>query len=79
MSRLLVLYHRNGCHLCEQMLAELHGLYGQGLAVTLVDVDSNADLYARYSQQVPVLMGGGRLLSSGRLDCASVEAYLAGN
>ena len=79
MSRPLVLYHRNGCHLCEQMLAELRGLYGEGLAVTLVDVDSNADLRARYSQQVPVLMGGDRILSSGRLDGASVEAFLAGN
>lgn len=79
MSRRLVLYHRNGCHLCEQMLAELQGLYGEGLAITLVDVDSNADLHARYGQQVPVLMGGGRILSSGRLDGASVEAFLAGS
>lgn len=79
MNLSLVLYHRNGCHLCEQMLAELHALYGERLAVTLVDVDSDADLRARYGQQVPVLMGGDRILSSVRLDGASVEAFLAGN
>lgn len=76
MSPPLTLYHRNGCHLCEQMLAELHGLYGADLQVELVDVDTDSGLRRRYGDQVPVLMGGGRILASGRLDRVRLEDYL---
>lgn len=79
MSQPLTLYHRNGCHLCEQMLDELRSLYGEDIAVTLVDVDTDADLRARYGQRVPVLVGGGRVLGSGRLDRTRMEEYLSGN
>lgn len=78
MSRPLTLYYRDGCHLCEQMLAELRGLYGRDLPVTLVDVDSEAQLRARYGERVPVLMGGEWMLGSGRLDRVSLEEYLTG-
>ncbi|HKS93507.1 MAG TPA: glutaredoxin family protein [Gammaproteobacteria bacterium] len=78
MSRPLTLYYRDGCHLCEQMLAELRALYGKDCPLTLVDVDSEAQLRARYGLQVPVLMGGERMLGSGRLDHAGLEEYLAG-
>lgn len=79
MIRLLTLYHRQGCHLCEQMLVELRALYGEDVALKLVDVDTDADLRARFGMQVPVLMGGERMLGSGRLDRASLEEYLTGN
>ncbi|MDE2139798.1 MAG: glutaredoxin family protein [Gammaproteobacteria bacterium] len=78
MSRPLTLYYRDGCHLCEQMLAELHGLYGEDCPVALVDVDSEAQLRARFGLQVPVLMGGEQILGSGRLDLARLEEYLGG-
>lgn len=76
MSQTLTLYHRNGCHLCEQMLAELHSLYGTDFPVELVDVDSDPNLRSRYGGQVPVLMGGGWILASGRLDRIRLEEYL---
>jgi len=61
MSQPLTLYHRKGCHLCEQMLAELRSLYGEHVSVTLIDVDSDPGLRARYGQRVPVLVGGSRV------------------
>lgn len=79
MSRSLTLYYRSGCHLCEQMLNELRGLYGKELPVTLIDVDGDESLQLRYGHRVPVLVGGDHVLSGGRLDHASVEAYLAGS
>ena len=54
----LILYYRNDCHLCDQMLAELHTLYGDRLQISLVDVDTDAALQARYGLQVPVLADG---------------------
>jgi len=79
MSQPLTLYHRKGCHLCEQMLAELRSLYGEHVSVTLIDVDSDPGLRARYGQRVPVLVGGSRVLGSGRLDRIRLEEYLSGN
>ncbi|HET7921736.1 MAG TPA: glutaredoxin family protein, partial [Gammaproteobacteria bacterium] len=58
----LTLYYRQHCPLCEQMLAEIHALYGGELEVRLVDVDSDAALAARYGLKVPVLSGGEREL-----------------
>jgi len=76
MSQTLTLYHRNGCHLCERMLAELHGLYGTDVPIRLVDVDMDPGLRSRFGEQVPVLMGGDRILASGRLDHIRLEEYL---
>lgn len=78
MNRPLTLYYRAGCHLCEEMLAELRALHGADFPVRLVDVDGDADLRARYGERVPVLMGGEHMLGSGRLDRVQLEEYLSG-
>lgn len=71
----LVLYHRRGCHLCEQMLAALYVAYGDELEVQLLDVDGDPSLKERYGSRVPVLTGGGQELCEARLDEAAVDAY----
>ena len=72
----LTLYYRQDCHLCEQMLAEIHALYDDSLEVRLVDVDSAVELKKRYGLKVPVLAGGEREICHGRLDTSSLEEYL---
>ena len=72
----LTLYYRQDCHLCEQMLAEIHALYDDSLDVRLVDVDSALELKKRYGLKVPVLTGGEREICHGRLDTSSLEEYL---
>jgi hypothetical protein len=54
----LVVLSREGCHLCEEMLEALAGLERGGRipAVTVVDVDSDAQLARRYGLKVPVLL-----------------------
>jgi glutaredoxin len=47
------LYSRNGCHLCEQMAAELRAL---GVAFEEIDVDSDPELRLKYGRDVPVLV-----------------------
>ena len=71
----LVLYHRRGCHLCEQMLAAIYGTYGDEVEVELVDVDNDPALKERYGLRVPVLAAGGTVICEARLDEAALDAY----
>lgn len=71
----LVLYHRPGCHLCEQMLAALYVTYGDEIEVSLVDVDSDPALKERFGLRIPVLAGGNEVICEARLDEGAVDAY----
>lgn len=58
----LTVYSRVGCHLCDEIRAELQAaledraMRGELVpAVTIVDVDTDPDLQARYGGLVPVL------------------------
>lgn len=65
----LVLYTREGCGLCEEMLEALAGrLAGQAVDLELRDVDADEADRARYGLLVPVLVAHGRPLCNGRLD-----------
>ena len=77
----LRLYSRSYCHLCEDMLAALQALRCEpGLAdfeVTVVDVDADPALVARYDELVPVLADGCDVeLCHYFLDAAKVREYL---
>ena len=58
LPRGLVVLSREGCHLCEDMLRELAQFEVAGTipAVTVIDVDSDAELARRYGLKVPVLL-----------------------
>ena len=60
----LVLYRREGCHLCEEMRAVVDLVLrdGGGIPVTLreVDISRHPDLEAAYGEQIPVLLVNGR-------------------
>jgi hypothetical protein len=74
----LVLYHRRGCHLCEQMLAAIYGTYGDETEVALVDVDTDPALKERYGLRIPVLAAGEKVICEARLDEDALDAYFAG-
>ena len=73
----LILYYRSNCHLCEQMLAELHANYAGNLRITMVDVDSDPALRNQYNTKVPVLACGNTVICQGGLDKSKLEDYLA--
>ncbi|MCI0464652.1 MAG: glutaredoxin family protein [Gemmataceae bacterium] len=55
----VVLYTRQGCHLCEEAWALLQAQSQRhGFGLEAVDVDSDADLAARYGLEVPVVLVG---------------------
>ena len=66
MTRLptLTLYHRPGCHLCEQAQAHLDEL---GFTYRLHDISGDAALTARHGDHIPVLALGDRVLLRGVL------------
>jgi glutaredoxin len=55
-SRPVVLYSRAGCHLCEEAKALLEKYRStHALAITVVDIDADPALCARYDACVPVV------------------------
>lgn len=52
----LILYYREGCHLCEDLEQQLHELLEPGsFRLTRVDIDQDARLRQAYNARVPVL------------------------
>ncbi|HEX6997083.1 MAG TPA: glutaredoxin family protein [Gammaproteobacteria bacterium] len=73
----LVLYSRPGCHLCEEMLAELEPLLEGRADVRIVDVSGDPELERRYGLRIPVLVAGDIELSEHPLDRERVERMLS--
>jgi len=68
-SRILTLYSRAGCHLCEVMHEELQPYIDQyRLSLQIVDIDSDDDLLRRYAVMIPVLVLDGKTICQYRLD-----------
>ena len=58
----VTLYTRRGCHLCEdawQLLGREQRRHG--FALRAVDIDTSAELAARYGECVPVVEVGGKV------------------
>jgi thiol-disulfide isomerase/thioredoxin len=73
----LTLYGRTWCHLCDDMRSELEPLLTEfGAQVTIIDIDCDPLLEARYDTLVPVLVCEGIELCHYRLDVARVRAAL---
>jgi glutathione S-transferase len=76
----LVLYHRHGCHLCEDMrdaLGEYQAKFD--FQAIEVDIDEDSDLQARYGSRIPLLLSGhGECLSEYYLDPKRLLSYLQG-
>jgi len=80
----LILYGREYCHLCQDMLAALEILRGEqggNFQVNVLNIDLDPLLVERYDELVPVLVAGtgenARELCRYFLDVAAVRAYLA--
>ena len=58
---------RQGCHLCDEMAAELESA---GLGFSSLDVDLDPELKARFGEVVPVLLRDGKPVAKVRVDAA---------
>ena len=75
--RTLILYSRPGCHLCEDLAAQLEPIVRGRATIELVDVDSSVALERRYGLRIPVLCDGDLDLTSYPLDADRVARHLA--
>ncbi len=74
-----MVYSRAGCHLCDEMLADLQSWIAAGrIHVTIVDVDSSPQLKSLYGERVPVLAGDGQEICHYFLDPHRLNRYLDG-
>ena len=68
---------REGCELCEEMLAELRSFCGsRAVAIEVVDVDGDPQLRRRFGHNVPVLLFDGEPICHGRFDAPEVERLM---
>ncbi len=73
----LTLYSRSGCHLCEDMEAQLAELAGQhGFRLRRIDIDREAALVTEFGSRVPVLMHGETLICEYFLDLPALMKTL---
>lgn len=79
MAAELTLISRGYCHLCHDMEAALAPLAAEfGATVTVLDVDADPVLEAKYDELVPVLLHGETELCHYFLDEAKIREYLTG-
>jgi Glutaredoxin-like domain (DUF836) len=78
MPQRLTLVHREGCDLCDEMLAQLRALAGRLTLppIDVVDVDSDPELARRHGLHVPVLLLDGTPVCRHRLDAQELARLL---
>ncbi len=73
----VVLYTRNGCHLCETAHEELtQAQQRYGFQLDSVDIDADSELVANYGEQVPVVAVDGEVRFRGQVNRVLLERLL---
>jgi c-di-GMP-related signal transduction protein len=74
----VVVYSRPECHLCEEAIARIVALHGEGYRFALheVDIESNELLLRRHLEKIPVVEVDGIVVSELLLDEAGLRARL---
>ena len=73
----VTIYTRPGCHLCEEMKAQIAPLIRRaGARLREVNIDAEEVLRARYDVEVPVLMLGARKVAKYHVDAEQFRRQL---
>ncbi len=78
-ARELIIYGREDCHLCQDMMLALQNLQQQvSFDFKVVDIDSDPELVARYGEKIPVLVSSltNQEICHYFLDPAALDDYL---
>lgn len=81
-SKELIVYYRDGCHLCEQVMASLIQLQDElKFEITQIDIDDNSrvneDERAKYTADIPVALYQGDVIFYHFFDEIAVREALA--
>ena len=63
----VVLYGMDGCHLCDDVEAEIRTLREFRDALTIVDIEKDPTLHAKFWLKIPVVTVGGREVFEARM------------
>jgi hypothetical protein len=74
--RELVVYSRRGCHLCDDLLAELEPLCRDRARIVVRDVDTDAAWASAFGDAVPVVFSGEKEICRYHLDRSAVHGLL---
>ena len=73
----IVLYTKEGCGLCDKMKEEMRSAGVEELyTLEEVDIEKDAELFARYRYEIPVLLINGVEAFRHRLTAEQFRAYL---
>ena len=74
----VVLYTRQGCHLCEQAWRQLEqARQRHGFTLQQVDIDDDPDLVRAYGECVPVVTMNGKIRFRGAINRVLLERLLS--
>ncbi len=78
----LVVYGREDCHLCQEMIHALHQYKEKeqvSFHLEISDIDSHPELVELYNEKVPVLMAqaDNKEICHYHLDSSALDAYFA--
>jgi glutaredoxin len=75
--REITLYTREGCHLCEEAKAAILPLVSEfGATFREIDIDDDPSLHDRYTNDVPVIFLGSKMVAQHRLDPPQLRRQL---
>jgi glutaredoxin len=73
----IIVYGRPGCHLCDKALAIVRHLQPEfGYRIEHQDITRDPALFARYREEIPVVVLEGREIARGRVTIAAARASL---
>ena len=76
-GRLITLYGRDGCHLCDEALEVVRPLASAGGArLEVIDLESDEELHRRYLERIPVICLDGEELYDFFVDERDLRARL---
>ena len=75
----VVLYAREGCHLCDKARERIVALRDStgGFELREVDIDTDDELHARFLERIPVVEVDGDIVAELDIDRAALDAALA--
>jgi len=73
----LTLYSRPGCHLCDEMKAQLAPIAARHrFAIREINIDTDRGLREKFNEEVPVLFLGEKKIAKYFLDLSQLERQL---
>ena len=76
-ARTLIVYSREGCHLCEDMLETLQQFESElGYNLAVYDIDDDVSLLEQFNALVPVVYFNGQELMRYFFELATLKAAL---